>query len=139
MCLFNGQSSFSRNLCRRWCSSVFVIIVFCLSLNASEKNVNRITREVLSDSLQNYLMNFGYMEKSGDGAFALRTEETIRKSLSEMQAFAGLPVTGQLDERTKKLMATPRCGLPDRDLRPRRSKRFTIHGPKWPYTRLKWR
>lgn len=84
---------------------------------------------------------FGYLQKSKDGAFALRTEHSVRKSLKEMQAFAGLPATGQLDERTLKLIRTPRCGLPDKDDDDfvKRRKRFTLRGPKWPYTNLTWR
>lgn len=88
-----------------------------------------------------YLTAFGYLKKSKDGAFALRTQDSIKESLKELQEFAGLPVTGQLDERTKKLIKTPRCGLPDKDDADyaKRRKRFTLRGPKWPYTNLTWR
>lgn len=90
---------------------------------------------------QDYLSTFGYLKKSKDGAFALRTEDSVRESLKEMQEFAGLPVTGQLDERTLNLMRTPRCGLPDKDDNDnaKRKKRFALRGPKWPYTNLTWR
>ncbi|CAH1106417.1 unnamed protein product, partial [Psylliodes chrysocephalus] len=108
----------------RWYRSAFVLIVFCFCLSASEGNFTRIKRETLSESLEVYLMNYGYMEKSKDGAFALRTEESVQNSLRELQEFAGLPATGRLDNRTLKLINTPRCGMPDRVMRSR-SKRFT--------------
>ncbi|RLU17361.1 hypothetical protein DMN91_009595 [Ooceraea biroi] len=56
--------------------------------------------------------------------------------------FGGIPVTGEIDEATKKLMKARRCGLPDQP-DPRfaktRHKRFTIHGQQWPYRNLTWR
>nr|CAI5824811.1 unnamed protein product [Callosobruchus analis] len=102
-------------------------------------------------SVQNYLSEFGYLEKPKDGAFALRTESSVLGSLRRLQAFAGLPVTGQLDEATRNLMRRPRCGLPDEPRavaemddqegrhRHRRRRRFAIYGQKWPYTSLTWR
>lgn len=87
-------------------------------------------------------MKYGYLSPAADGAGALRTEESVRRAISEMQRFAGLPETGQLDERTVKLLHTPRCGLPDvlPEDRGRRRKRFALHnGYKWSYTNLTWR
>lgn len=46
------------------------------------------------------------MDKAADGAFALRTEESVRNALRELQEFAGLPASGRMDERTKKLLHT---------------------------------
>ncbi|CAG9817811.1 unnamed protein product [Phaedon cochleariae] len=102
--------------------------------------MHRSPRGFLTAFKQRYLMEYGYMDKSKDGAFALRTEESVRRSLEAMQRFAGLPATGRLDAATKRLLATPRCGLPDLEAeRPRRTKRFALHGSKWPYTTLTWR
>ncbi|XP_050499658.1 matrix metalloproteinase-2-like [Diabrotica virgifera virgifera] len=140
MCLCTGGFCVCTKMCARWLRSVFVLVVFCFCLShghTSFSNITRIKREALTESLEVYLMNFGYMEKSKDGAFALRTEESVKSSLRDMQEFAGLPVTGRLDERTLKLMHTPRCGMPDKNFRTRR-KRFTIHGSKWRYLNLTW-
>lgn len=80
------------------------------------------------------------MDKAADGAFALRTEESVRNALRELQEFAGLPASGRMDERTKKLLHTPRCGMPDKVQQTSgRRKRYAIHGEKWPYTDLTWR
>ncbi|KAK9883686.1 hypothetical protein WA026_001872 [Henosepilachna vigintioctopunctata] len=84
-------------------------------------------------------MRFGYLPKAKDGAFALRTEESVRTSLSELQQFAGIPVTGRLDVATVKLLKRPRCGLPDKIQQTSgRRKRFTLQGEKWPYLNLTW-
>jgi len=76
--------------------------------------------------LQNYLTRFGYLAtppSNGDGrkaeldlrptvtpgAFNDATEEALRT----FQKFAGLSVTGKLDEATAEKMQQPRCGNPD--------------------------
>lgn len=108
--------------------------------NNKSNNEMRIKRDLtFNENLESYLVQFGYMPR--DGAFALRTEESIRHSIKELQEFAGIPATGRLDENTVKLLRKPRCGLPDKfpgDNRFRR-KRYAIHGQKWPYTDLTWR
>lgn len=88
-------------------------------------------------------MKFGYMRTAVDGVGALRTEDSVRRAIMELQRFGGLPETGHVDEKTAKLMRTPRCGLPDYVpsslSRSRRKKRFTVQGQKWMYTNLTWR
>ena len=44
-----------------------------------------------------------------DGTFDDATADAVRR----FQAFAGLPVTGVVDEATAAKMNQPRCGLPD--------------------------
>lgn len=81
------------------------------------------------------------MRTAVDGVGALRTEDSVRRAIMELQKFGGLPETGHVDERTAKLMRTPRCGLPDvpSSSRSRRRRRFTAQGQKWMYTNLTWR
>jgi matrix metalloproteinase-16 (membrane-inserted) len=119
-------------------NSVF-FLVLCIFSYTLSKSIRISKREIVDDSVQRYLTQFGYMEKTADGAFALRTEESVRNAIKEMQEFAGIPVTGRLDQRTLKLLRTPRCGLPDKNIQTSgRRKRFTLHGQKWPYTNLTW-
>jgi len=51
----------------------------------------------------NYLKKFGYMKPG-------RTES---QAIQAFQNFYGLPVTGKVDDATKKLFETPRCGVKD--------------------------
>ncbi|KAI4477931.1 hypothetical protein M0804_012411 [Polistes exclamans] len=64
-----------------------------------------------------------------------------REHWMEENRFSGIPVTGEIDDATRKLMKARRCGLADRQ-NPRysrtRRKRFTIHGQRWPYRNLTW-
>ena len=50
--------------------------------------------------------------------------------------FAGLPVTGELDDATIKQMKKPRCGMPDVD-EDGRAKRYKT-GSKWSKEQLKY-
>ena len=47
---------------------------------------------------------------------------------------SGLPVTGELDRMTVKLMKQPRCGVKDdvgKNMGSSRSKRFALQGSRW--------
>ncbi|XP_053375434.1 matrix metalloproteinase-14-like [Mercenaria mercenaria] len=58
-----------------------------------------------------YLEKFGYLDEKEPGK---QHDEHSRKSAIEtFQEFAGLKVTGILNEQTLKMMLAPRCGLPD--------------------------
>ncbi|KAF5292712.1 hypothetical protein FQR65_LT11180 [Abscondita terminalis] len=83
-------------------------------------------------------MTFGYLTPSPAGAGALRTEESVRQAIRELQEFGGLPITGKLDEKTKALLRTPRCGVPDIEPHNIRRKRFMIQGQRWPYNNITW-
>ncbi|HEV2861013.1 MAG TPA: matrixin family metalloprotease [Pyrinomonadaceae bacterium] len=93
--------------------------------------------------LQNYLSKFGYIESPNDAIFGTTSERTAasapeapgafddntRRALESFQRFAGVEVTGRLDEPTLRMMQAPRCGVPD-------SAAFVIDGRKWDHTDL---
>ncbi|KAK6638073.1 hypothetical protein RUM44_008498 [Polyplax serrata] len=87
---------------------------------------------------QDYLMNFGYLPPSDKETGLLRTDDQLRSAIENLQSFANIPVTGELDEKTLELLKKPRCGLPDFQYPSRRRKRYTLHGQKWHYTNLTW-
>ena len=53
------------------------------------------------------MQNFGYIKNTGlsnnGSSSALFSEITVRSGLHSLQQFAGLPVTGILDDATKKV------------------------------------
>ncbi|KAG7166173.1 Stromelysin-1-like [Homarus americanus] len=59
-----------------------------------------------------YLTRFGYMDPkvTNPESGSLISGETVRDSIMEFQAFAGLDQTGELDDETIEMMNTPRCG-----------------------------
>ncbi|XP_034189072.2 matrix metalloproteinase-2 [Osmia lignaria lignaria] len=114
------------------------LMVLCSVLAAGAPRFSVIYAD---DKVQNYLMKFGYLPQSDLETGNLRTDDQLRDAIRTLQRFGGIPVTGEIDEATTKLMKLPRCGLPDKP-DPRytrvRHKRYTIHGQQWPHRNLTW-
>lgn len=88
-------------------------------------------------------MEYGYLPKSGIETGNLRSEEQLRDAIKNLQRFGNIPETGKIDDRTRMLLKTPRCGVPDfstSDFKVRnRFKRFVIQGQKWSTENVTWR
>lgn len=68
----------------------------------------------------------------------ISNREIVKKFFQTIFQYNGnIPVTGVLDDKTKELLKTPRCGVPD-NFYGRRRKRFTQTG-SWPKTDLTWK
>lgn len=96
--------------------------------------------------LQAYLKKFGYLESPTmelfgidrnraaarepdvDGAFDANT----KRALESLQQFAGVPVTGRLDDATLRVLEMPRCGVPD-------SADFVLDSRKWDHLNISYR
>ena len=80
--------------------------------------------------VQRFLVRFGYLER---GAFRAATVDAeTAAALRKYQARQGLDVSGDFDEPTRDLVATPRCALPDLHHGLARSTRCTW--PTWSLT-----
>ncbi|KAF4525933.1 hypothetical protein B566_EDAN013169 [Ephemera danica] len=91
----------------------------------------------------NFMQRFGYLPKaSGSEVGLVFTHESVAAAIREVQRFGALPQTGQLDNRTIQLMASPRCGVSDVSRaetaahplsrqHARRSKRFVVGSEGW--------
>ncbi|XP_047099078.1 matrix metalloproteinase-2-like isoform X1 [Schistocerca piceifrons] len=101
----------------------------------------------VDDRVQNYLMRYGYLPQSDKETGNLRTEEQLRDALRELQRYGHIPVTGELDEETRRLLQRPRCAVADVPYREQtlrwgrrkhRHKRYSLQGNVWPTTNLTW-
>jgi peptidoglycan hydrolase-like protein with peptidoglycan-binding domain len=96
--------------------------------------------------LQQYLSNFGYLQSEAVESFGVTRglataapatagtfDNNTATALMHFQGFAGLPVTGKLDDATIGQMTKPRCGFPDvAPPAPRGGPaEFVAHGTKW--------
>ena len=63
----------------------------------------------------------------------LRTNDEVHEGLKRFQSYAGIPMTGKVDEKTMEMMALPRCGMPDfgRSDSAKRKKRYAVQGTTW--------
>lgn len=88
-----------------------------------------------------YLTRNGYYQAPDGSIGALDSEKILQNSIISLQDFAGIPVTGKFDAETKKLVQTPRCGMPDisKTLKTKRKRRFTLQGSRWSKNKLTWK
>ncbi|KAG6804080.1 matrix metalloproteinase-24-like isoform X1 [Apis mellifera caucasica] len=60
-----------------------------------------------------FMKKYGYLESGIANSDALYQKTAITNAVKTLQKFGNIPITGQLDNATLELMASPRCGLPD--------------------------
>jgi hypothetical protein len=79
------------------------------------------------------MMDYGYLEPKNPVLGEFRTKEDLVRGIKQLQRFAGLDVTGKIDEATVQLVKKPRCSVPDfgPSDKMRRRKRYAIHDSQW--------
>jgi len=87
-----------------------------------------------------YLFQYGYLTTPGNALHSQLTDARVRDSISHLQKFAHLPVTGSLDNATLLLFTKPRCGVPDfmSGTLGHRHRRYILQGQKWEKELLTW-
>ncbi|CAL8304804.1 unnamed protein product [Lota lota] len=91
-----------------------------------------------------WLSRYGYLPPPDPRTSKLQTKEGIEEAIRVMQRFGGIAESGRLDADTLKLMATPRCSLPDivgrEDMlkKRKRRRRYALSGLQWDKNDLTW-
>jgi predicted Zn-dependent protease len=108
--------------------SYIVFFFACLFVKtyANKETVN--TQEA-----EDYLAKFGYLPAGQRSGGPQQRALARNRAIAKFQDYAGLPVTGQLDEKTQRKMLSPRCGLSDAR---RPNNRAGVS--KWRKTNLSW-
>ncbi|XP_011349111.1 matrix metalloproteinase-14 isoform X2 [Ooceraea biroi] len=107
---------------------MIAVLALCASAEATPANL------AISDTTAaNYLAQYGYLPPTNPENSAFLSSERLTAAIEEFQAFAGINITGELNEETAKLMATPRCGVKDKvgPAADGRSKRYALQGSRW--------
>ena len=79
-------------------------------------------------------MEFGYLKAVDARAGRLRTEKEVVDAIRTFQLYAGIPITGKVDEKTMEMVQLPRCGMSDfgrSDSTRRRRRRYAVQGTHW--------
>ncbi|KAL5006166.1 hypothetical protein ScPMuIL_017324 [Solemya velum] len=115
-----------------------VVITYVLSQILIGSAISQNDPDVLD-----YLTRYGYMEEEeDDGSFAsLRSIDPLTKAIKEFQKMAGISVTGEITDETRKWMKMPRCGLSDNVDKSYagRKKRYVLDDSKWEHTDLTYK
>ncbi|XP_055920661.1 matrix metalloproteinase-19 isoform X1 [Eupeodes corollae] len=114
------------------CQSVFIVLATLLI-----STVAADTQQPVQTTSQAaiYLSQFGYLPATARNPAngALLDSNIWTKAIQDFQGFAGVNVTGELDDETLQYMSLPRCGVRDKvgfgtD---NRSKRYALQGSRW--------
>lgn len=111
---------------------MFQYLLLCLTLflSSRSKPLKKTTVDVLDTShyAHKYLVRYGYMADTQESLESGKLQ-SMRSAITDFQTFAGINITGQLDDETMKWMTKRRCGVKD-SIRVR-TKRFALQGSRW--------
>ncbi|VDI16717.1 Hypothetical predicted protein [Mytilus galloprovincialis] len=91
-----------------------IILFQTFSLLIHGQHVKRFTRSTDKTNVNDFLQKFGYMPRLRSLKTSNTSDESTSYALRTFQEYNHLPVTGELDDKTVKLMNTPRCGMQDK-------------------------
>lgn len=113
-------------------------VVLCAPLTWSAERSEASVGDIYEEKLSLY----GYFRRTETSVVdnLVDARRGLEDAIRDFQKFAGLKVTGLLDDQTKKLLLAPRCGISDKILNQEykwqqpihsRRKRFVVQGQKW--------
>merc|ERR1711915_1063539 len=132
------------------CSYTYLIQKLLLIIVASLKSI----KGTPAGEAVSYLQKFGYLSNlgntpnyspgvgTGDNPSKPRngSSESVIKAIKTFQEFAGLPLSGKLDDVTLELMSLPRCGVKDFSIESTGNiSNYEVQGSKWGKNRLTFR
>ncbi|CAK8672150.1 unnamed protein product [Clavelina lepadiformis] len=88
-----------------------------------------------------YLRQYGHLQLPDPMSGNLQTLESLTKAIKSFQRFAGIPMTGELDQLTTEKMSAKRCGNSDISGtdNAKRKRRYAIQGSRWPKKHLTYK
>nr|XP_054768623.1 matrix metalloproteinase-16-like [Lytechinus pictus] len=87
--------------------------------------------------MTSFLNKYGYLKDSDMVDGMPKNEEVMRRAIMYFQKMGNIPMTGTLNNESKALMNTPRCGMKDMETFSLRKKRYLARNP-WPKSDLTW-
>jgi len=122
-----------------------VVVGVCARLTQGREHHRhgRVERDIPGKEVEDYLTMFGYLPQSHLETGMLRTVQQLEDAIRNLQGFAGINMTGKIDQQTKELIHKKRCGVQDvsvgfRNKRSLRVKRYNLQGQRWSHNNLTW-
>jgi len=104
----------------------FILNLLCLH-SRPVRNIRSTDNFNIVNAME-YLSKFGYdIPQFTDGKAPLLRQDRVEAAIMDFQEFAGIELTGVLDEETVELMKMPRCGVKDGQ----KLGNYQLHGSKW--------
>ncbi|XP_014254798.1 stromelysin-3-like isoform X1 [Cimex lectularius] len=94
-----------------------------------------LVRPTFQNDAISYLSLYGYLPRgvNSPNSESIIDEDTYVQAVMKFQSFAGLEITGKLDNETLETMKLPRCGVGDNldRINGKRTKRYVLQGSRW--------
>ncbi|XP_036406886.1 matrix metalloproteinase-17b [Megalops cyprinoides] len=133
-------------LCVYNCTGAVPAAMVTLTSQTASSSAPVSPTEDVSAELVDWLTQYGYLPPADLSTGQLQAWTAVTQAVKAMQKFAGLKDTGVVDEDTLNLMRTPRCSLPDEDVKHTHSldSQMPLHRQKrgtstWTHRNINWR
>lgn len=113
----------------------FAVLYLCNGAPVDEQGIN-----VNAATIQ-FLKEKGYLKQFTSQVGALGTQKQLVDAVKDFQRYAGIAVTGKVDDTTIEWMAKPRCGRADKndnDALKKRRRRYLAQGTSWNKLQVTW-
>ncbi|KAG8034818.1 hypothetical protein G9C98_007894 [Cotesia typhae] len=125
-------------LLTNWISCCLYTAVLVIVLCTKTQEASPVVSD--NDAMR-YLSQFGYLPPVNPTSGGIISEDTVYKAIMDFQAFAGLNITGTMDNETASMMSLPRCGVKDKvgASTDGRSRRYALQGSRWRVKKLTYK
>ena len=96
-------------------------------------------------NVRTFLDRLGYIAPTPAAEMVVRSQfdGSLTEAVRKYQRFHGLQVTGTIDEETRRVMETPRCGVADlvngQEVQPAAGAGYVASGGRWPNMNLTYK
>ncbi|XP_034951393.1 matrix metalloproteinase-14 isoform X2 [Chelonus insularis] len=120
-----------------WRHSFYIVVLITLMCIKTQEAAPSMS----DTAAMRYLSQYGYLPPVNPTSSGLIDETKMHQAIADFQSFAGLNITGTLDNDTISMMQLRRCGVKDKvgPSSDGRSKRYALQGSRWRVKKLTYK